>query len=249
MTKIVGHRGAAGIELENTIPSFRAAKKLGVDAIELDIQVTADDQFVVCHDDSLVRVSGTPQRISALTWKQLSKVKLNNGAFVPLLTEVLAEIDKIPVVLDIKTDRNLPALMRAIDDYPDMNFTIVTPIANVVTIAKALRPDIPAFIQRRYTPFGFMKSVKRLGADGLNLNYLLLNPITYRSMKKRGLQIQVYTVNNVHVARIIKRLYPGIWICTNHPDKFLEALPSDSQIQAAAGIKPLTDNPTNPDKA
>ncbi len=34
----VGHRGARGYEIENTLESFKKAIELGVDAIELDVR-------------------------------------------------------------------------------------------------------------------------------------------------------------------------------------------------------------------
>lgn len=47
---VVGHRGAARLEPENTIASFRRALDLGADAIETDICITADGVFVLWHD-------------------------------------------------------------------------------------------------------------------------------------------------------------------------------------------------------
>jgi glycerophosphoryl diester phosphodiesterase len=47
---VVGHRGAARFEAENTISSFRKAVDLGGDGIETDVCVTADGHFVLWHD-------------------------------------------------------------------------------------------------------------------------------------------------------------------------------------------------------
>ena len=47
---VVGHRGAARLEPENTIASFRRAIALGADAIETDVSVTADGRFALWHD-------------------------------------------------------------------------------------------------------------------------------------------------------------------------------------------------------
>ena len=47
---VVGHRGAAREEAENTLPSFGRAVELGADAIEADICITRDRRFVVWHD-------------------------------------------------------------------------------------------------------------------------------------------------------------------------------------------------------
>ncbi|EGK08022.1 glycerophosphoryl diester phosphodiesterase [Desmospora sp. 8437] len=46
--------------LENTIPSMRAAFAAGADVVELDVHLTADDQFAVFHDWTLdCRTEGT----------------------------------------------------------------------------------------------------------------------------------------------------------------------------------------------
>lgn len=53
----VGHRGAAALEPENTIRSFRRAIELGVDYVELDVLDLVDGALVVAHSDDLAEVS------------------------------------------------------------------------------------------------------------------------------------------------------------------------------------------------
>jgi glycerophosphoryl diester phosphodiesterase len=47
---VVGHRGAPTIAAENTIPSLRVALSLGANAVEIDVCITADGEFVLWHD-------------------------------------------------------------------------------------------------------------------------------------------------------------------------------------------------------
>ena len=47
---VIGHRGAARFEAENTIPAFRRALELGADTVEADVSVTADGRFALWHD-------------------------------------------------------------------------------------------------------------------------------------------------------------------------------------------------------
>jgi glycerophosphoryl diester phosphodiesterase len=48
-----GHRGARGLFPENTLAGFAGAIALGVDTIEFDVAMTADDVVVVTHDPAL----------------------------------------------------------------------------------------------------------------------------------------------------------------------------------------------------
>ena len=50
---IIGHRGARGLFPENTLAGFTGALALGVDALELDVGMTADGVVVVSHDPAL----------------------------------------------------------------------------------------------------------------------------------------------------------------------------------------------------
>jgi glycerophosphoryl diester phosphodiesterase len=48
-----GHRGARGLFPENTLAGFAEALAIGVDTLELDVAMTADDVVVVTHDPTL----------------------------------------------------------------------------------------------------------------------------------------------------------------------------------------------------
>jgi glycerophosphoryl diester phosphodiesterase len=48
-----GHRGARGLRPENTLPGFAHAFEIGVDAVELDVGLTADGVVILNHDQVL----------------------------------------------------------------------------------------------------------------------------------------------------------------------------------------------------
>lgn len=50
---VVAHRGGAMLRPENTIPAFRHAAELGVDVLEFDMEMTADDRIVIHHDGDI----------------------------------------------------------------------------------------------------------------------------------------------------------------------------------------------------
>ncbi|WP_201977795.1 glycerophosphodiester phosphodiesterase family protein [Hymenobacter rubidus] len=51
--EVHGHRGCRGLRPENTIPAFLHAVALGVDVLEMDVVVSADNQVVVSHESWL----------------------------------------------------------------------------------------------------------------------------------------------------------------------------------------------------
>ncbi|WP_075056284.1 glycerophosphodiester phosphodiesterase [Thermogymnomonas acidicola] len=61
---IVGHRGAPPHEaLENTLESFQAARRMGVGAVEFDVQLSRDGVPFLFHDFSTERLAGIDRYI------------------------------------------------------------------------------------------------------------------------------------------------------------------------------------------
>src|SRR5438105_10865643 len=67
MTLVVGHRGSPAQRPENTLPSFELAVEQGVDAIELDVHLTADGQLAVIHDATLERTTNLSGSVAQMT--------------------------------------------------------------------------------------------------------------------------------------------------------------------------------------
>jgi glycerophosphoryl diester phosphodiesterase len=55
--RVFGHRGAAGLAPENTLPSFALGLVLGADMLELDVHASRDGVVVVFHDPTLDRTT------------------------------------------------------------------------------------------------------------------------------------------------------------------------------------------------
>ncbi len=67
--RLYAHRGASAEFPENTLPAFERAVALGVDALEMDVQLTRDEQLIVVHDDHCARTTG-----AQTTWAELDLV-------------------------------------------------------------------------------------------------------------------------------------------------------------------------------
>src|SRR5260370_4082757 len=66
LPKVIGHRGAMAYAPENTLASFREARRRGATWVEIDVKLTADNVPIVMHDPSLKRTTGV-DRLVALT--------------------------------------------------------------------------------------------------------------------------------------------------------------------------------------
>lgn len=64
---IIAHRGGAMLRSENTMPAFRHAAEMGVEYLEFDMEMTADDRIVVYHDAAINPDFCKPDAGSAVT--------------------------------------------------------------------------------------------------------------------------------------------------------------------------------------
>ncbi len=62
---IIAHRGARSLAPENTLFAARKAHAVGADLWETDVAVTADDQLVLMHDDSMMRTTDVTDKFPA----------------------------------------------------------------------------------------------------------------------------------------------------------------------------------------
>ena len=87
--KVIGHRGAAGLEPENTLRSFRRALELGVDVIECDVRMTKDGRIVLIHDRTLDRTTNGTGPVGDCTFEQVRALDAGAAERVPTLGELI----------------------------------------------------------------------------------------------------------------------------------------------------------------
>lgn len=73
----VGHRGWPQHYPENSVIGLRAALEAGADAVEVDIQFSADAQPLLLHDTELGRIAGSDARVSSLSAAQLTQISVH----------------------------------------------------------------------------------------------------------------------------------------------------------------------------
>jgi len=99
------HRGLHdGTIVENSRAAFAAAVAAG-HGIELDVQLAANGEPFVFHDETLDRLTSETGRVADLTGPELANIKLRGThEGIPRLSEVLSLVDgKVPILIEIKS--------------------------------------------------------------------------------------------------------------------------------------------------
>lgn len=109
------HHRTAG-RIENSPAAIRAAIAAGF-AIEIDLQLSADDVAMVFHDERLDRLTGHTGLLRARTAADLGRIGLTGGVdTIPTLREVLALVDgQVPLLIELKDQTDTGAAMGALE--------------------------------------------------------------------------------------------------------------------------------------
>lgn len=105
------HRGLfdnEGDAPENSLAAFRKAVEAGY-GMEMDVQLTKDDQLVVFHDATLKRMCGVEGNVWEYTLEELKQFRLlNSEESIPTFAEVLRLVNgRTPLIVEYKMDRPL----------------------------------------------------------------------------------------------------------------------------------------------
>lgn len=105
---IYAHRGLSNYATENTVPAIELACIAGVNAIEVDVNVTKDNVPVLIHDRNLVSLSHQNLYVRDIKWNELKKIRLiPANKVVPLqyfLENYISRFESI--LLDFKNPHN-----------------------------------------------------------------------------------------------------------------------------------------------
>jgi glycerophosphoryl diester phosphodiesterase len=220
--RIIAHRGASGLELENSLAALSRAVELKVDGVEFDVRLTKDRQLVLCHDASLRRVTDSNARVADLTLTELRKIKLKNGENIPTLEEALEVLGSTWALIEPKVDGCAEDLLNVIDKFPQARISITTFKRQLVRDIKHLRPEQHVFASEHHRPIMILDFIEETGADGLSIYHWIMNPLTYYFARKRKVDIFIWTVDSRWRVWLLHKLYPAAAICTNRPERFIK---------------------------
>lgn len=209
---IFAHRGDCSHAPENTLPSFELAVEKGTDAIELDVKLSADNQAVVIHDQTVDRTTNGTGRVNRLSLEALRKLDAGSffdakysGTRIPTLDEVFESVGK-RVLINVELtnyaspkDQLVSIVAEIVKRHKmesDILFSSFRPV-NLVHMRELL-PDTPAAILCQGGILGLLSRSSlmiKISPDLIHPNLIDVNPKLVNREHLRGRRVHVWTVN------------------------------------------------------
>ena len=94
--------------------AFASAIGLGYRYVETDVHATRDGVLVAFHDEGLQRLSGRPEAIGDLAWRDLETVRVGGGQAIPRFDDLLGAWPDVRIAVDPKHDQATVPLIDAL---------------------------------------------------------------------------------------------------------------------------------------
>ncbi len=221
---IFAHRGASGVEPENTLRSIRTALAAEVDGIEIDIH-EVDGQLFVIHDRWLHRTTSGHGQIFNYDYQYLRSLDAGGGEVIPTLDEVLKLVaGKCTINIELKAVKNLTLLFSYIDEAIKTTALLSNDVLfssfnhRLLHAIKQQRPDFAIGALTACYPLDYAKFAEQLNAYSVHLDVDFISEHFVADAHKRGLKVFVYTVDELEDINAMKHLgVDGIF--SNYPTK------------------------------
>ncbi len=224
------HRGGRFLWPENTVYAYEnAAAKWPDILLEGDVQLTADKQVVVLHDDTVDRTTNGKGKISELTLEQVKALDAGyrfttdggktfpfrgKGISVPLFSEVLACAPNSPFLIEMKNQPGLAeptlAALREANAFERVAVASLNP-----ELMRQARQTEPRLIACYDAPSGMLALAKlragewkeyqpaaeMLAMPSEAVESLSVTPEEIRAFREKGICALVFTVNKPEMMR------------------------------------------------
>ncbi|MBW6474056.1 MAG: hypothetical protein K0B14_13105 [Anaerolineaceae bacterium] len=233
MTINIAHRGFSGQFPENTLLAFQEAIELGVNALELDVQLSKDGEMMIFHDEDLARITGQKGYLKDLTCAELRELDASGtyqGVFgkqtIPTLSEYL-ELTANKNILTFLELKNgflpYPFLEEKVADclkkFERQKGTILFSANHPsVKYFGTLAPDVQLLFPFDNWIFGYGGYCHSQGITACMPYFRALTPEVVAEIKSFGVSIYPWTVDDPKDFQTMLAL--GVdGILTNHPDR------------------------------
>lgn len=215
----IGHRGAKGYVLENTLSSFQKAIDLNVDGIELDVHLSADNQVMVIHDETVDRTTTESGFVSKLTSAKMQQLG------IPTLIEVIVLVGQQCFInIEIKDKNATPFVLSIIENsieelgwnynlfqISSFNWTVLETIAQLNGFVRL------GVLTEKSTSEAF-EFAKKINAFSINPFFELINQETVALWQQNGFKVFPWTVNKEEEINFVKSLNVN-GIISDFPDR------------------------------
>lgn len=209
----IGHRGAMGYELENTLESINKAIELGVDGIEIDVFKIKSGEIVVFHDEYVDKLTDGSGKIEDYNLKDLKKLKLLNGSRIPLLEDVLDLLDeKYFLNIELKGINTAETVECILKDRKNI-------LISSFNWDELKKTKLDKAILIEGNPLLALKVAKEMGAIAINPDYNFLTLEIIDKIHKENLKIYTWVVND-KINLIVDGIKLNVdGIISDYPDK------------------------------
>ncbi len=226
LPKVIGHRGAAAYAPENTLESFREARRRGATWVEIDVKLTADGVPIVMHDASLKRTMGVDRLVAETLRADLPRdvptfeeaiacfAELGLGCNVEIKPCEGREVETARVTVETLR-RSWPASLP-----PPLLSSFK---AASLAAAREAAPEFARAILLDQIKDDWRQRAEAVDAVGVNTNGKRLTAPQAVAIRKAGYALSVYTIDDGDVARALIGM--GVdCVITDAPDVILAAI-------------------------
>lgn len=237
---VIAHRGVSSEAPENTLSAIRRALELGVDRIEIDVQMTADGEVVLMHDRTLDRTTNGKGEVRKHSLEEIRLLDAGSwfsekftGEKVPTLEEVIRLINgRCDLLIEVKNHGGYnPGIEKkvaaAIRENNALSWCWVISLRHrVVRDFHRMEPDI--MLQRSYvgklplipvwvSNFLTLRGFKQYPyVSEFNINKGFIGRCTLRKAARAGKKINAWTEDRPeHALKLVEKGVQGI--ITNRP--------------------------------
>ncbi len=226
LPKVIGHRGAMAYAPENTLTSFREARRRGASWVEIDVKLTADGVPILMHDPSFKRTTGVDRLVAETRSAELP-------ADVPTFEQAIACFRELGLGCNVEikpcegrevetTRRTVATLRRCWPASLPPPLLSSFKRASLVAAQEAA-PEFARAILLREIEQNWRERSEEVGAVGVNTDGSKLTAARAAEIKKAGYALAVYTINDGDVAKALVAIGADC-VITDVPDVILAAL-------------------------
>lgn len=216
----IGHRGAKGHVPENTIESFLKAFELGAHGIELDVHLSADEEAIVIHDDTVDRtIKNAAGFVKDFTVAECQKLG------IPTLVEVFHILPEGAFLnIEIKDPKATKIVVEEVEKFVRLKEITYQKVVvssfnwDVLKEVKTLNPKIRIGVLTEESIATAFEFAKEIEAYSINPWFELLTPEFMDLAKQQQFKIHTFTVNSPEDITFVKNFGVDA-IISDFPDR------------------------------